>query len=71
MSDEAQPRFRVVKGQPTDEELAAVVAVLEALAARPGPEPVAPPTSGWAAYWRTLRAPVPPGPSGWQAAGRL
>jgi hypothetical protein len=64
------PAIKITKGNPTDEEIAAVVAVLTAhAAARPATQP-APPRSGWAAYWRTVRAPVTPGPGAWQAAVR-
>ena len=64
-----EPLFEVVKGSPTEEELAALVAVL---ALRPG-APAAPPNaqdSGWSAYWRSVRAPVQPGPEAWRMSGR-
>ena len=39
-AEQAAPEFRIVKGQPTDEELAAVVAVLAAASgAAPAPGP--------------------------------
>ncbi|MFC7620638.1 acyl-CoA carboxylase epsilon subunit [Microlunatus sp. GCM10028923] len=41
----------VVRGNPTDEEVAAVVAAL--LAVRP--RPAARPEGGWAGYWRRVR----------------
>ena len=63
------PLFQVVKGSPTDEELAAVVAVLKlrfgAAAAAQDPR-----ESGWSAYWRSVRAPVQPGPEAWRMSGR-
>jgi hypothetical protein len=61
--------FSVVKGDPTDEELAAVIAVLSA---RPdaAPRVAAPSMSGWSAYWRTSRLPITPGPGAWRASGR-
>ena len=57
------PSLRVVRGEPSAEELAAVVAVLAAAStgAAPAGEPV--PESQWAAPARLLRAPV--APSGW------
>ncbi len=67
---EPQPLFRVVKGSPTDEELAGVIAVLIAQL-RDAPEaPAPPPASGWSAYWRGVRAPLAPGPGSWRASGR-
>ncbi len=63
------PVLRVVRGDPTDEEIAALVVVLGAPAA--GPPPPAPTTSsGWSAYWRAVRAPLPPGASAWRISGR-
>jgi hypothetical protein len=62
----------VVRGNPTDAELAAVVAVLAAAAASStaggaaaAPEPD---EGGWSAYWRGLRAPVAAGPGAWRAS---
>ncbi|QGN35217.1 acyl-CoA carboxylase epsilon subunit [Microlunatus sp. Gsoil 973] len=54
---------------PTDEEVAAVLALLAVRAAGRTTEPDRPP-SGWAAYWRTVKAPIQPGPGKWQAAVR-
>ena len=69
MNQPDEPLFRVVKGSPTDEELAALVAVLTlrsgGRAAEPEPQP-----SGWSAYWRSVRAPVQPGPEAWRMSGR-
>ena len=67
----AQPLFQVVKGSPTEEELAAVITVLSAALAAGGPRAVAPaPAAGWSAYWRSVRAPLQAGPGAWQASGR-
>jgi len=63
-----EPVFSVVKGSPTDEEVAALVAVLT-LARRREPEPDTRP-SGWSAYWRTVRAPITPGPNAWRMSAR-
>jgi hypothetical protein len=67
----AEPAFRVVKGDPTPEELAALVAVLllRGTAAAPAPPQ---PASTWAARTATLRGRVPwsPGPDGWRASSR-
>jgi Acyl-CoA carboxylase epsilon subunit len=63
-----EPLLNVVKGDPTPEELAAVVAAVAAkLSARTAaPKPKA---SGWAAYWRTVRQPIQPGPGAWRRSG--
>ncbi|REF37475.1 acyl-CoA carboxylase subunit epsilon [Thermasporomyces composti] len=62
--------LRVVKGTPTPEEFAALVAVISAKlrAARSvqpsgtrGPSP-------WAVYWRRARQPLRPGPNAWRAS---
>jgi hypothetical protein len=62
--------FSVVKGSPTDEEVAALVAVLALWSRHPEPEPASSP-SGWSAYWRSVRAPLSPGPNAWRMSGRL
>jgi hypothetical protein len=64
------PVLRVVRGPATEEEVAALVAVL---LARPAPGAPAPaPASGWADRAATLRGRVPwtPGPDAWRTAGR-
>lgn len=67
------PMFSVTKGNPTLEELAAVVAVLSA-ARRPPAAGSAGAThsspSGWSAYWRGVGAPLTPGPRAWRASGQ-
>lgn len=69
--ESAPVEYTVTRGTPTDEELAAVVAVLSAriAAARPV-EATTAPRSGWAAHWRQVNAPVRPGPGSWQDAVR-
>ena len=54
---------RVIRGAPTDEELAAVVAVLTAVASAPrkGPAPMPAAPSAWERSRRGLRAPLHPG----------
>ena len=61
--------FSVVKGDPTDEELAALVVVLRMRAGR-GPAAPQPQPSGWSAYRRTVRPPVLPGPDAWRMSAR-
>jgi hypothetical protein len=67
-----QPLLRVVRGEPTDEEAAALAVVLAAkLAARPAPDR-RPRSSagGWADRARALHVPPAPGPSAWRESAR-
>ncbi|GAB3992395.1 acyl-CoA carboxylase subunit epsilon [Nocardioides marmoraquaticus] len=63
------PLLRVVKGDPTPEELAALVAVVAA-AASGGEEPPAPRRSEWSARHRLVRTPLQHGPGAWRASAR-
>ena len=63
------PLFTVVKGNPNEEEIAALITVLTALRSRAGSEEP-PAETGWSAYWRSVRAPVQPGPEAWRMSGR-
>lgn len=67
MSDDDQLPLRVVKGDPTAEELAALVAVVSAKAAAVGVDDTTQPTS-WASYWRRVRTPLRPGRGAWRAS---
>ena len=69
LNSDDQPLFSIVKGSPTEEELAALVIVLAAAAAGAAPAPDRP-GSGWSAYWRSIRAPVLPGPESWRMSSR-
>jgi hypothetical protein len=65
-----QPLLRVVRGEPTAEELAALTVVVAALSQRrPRRRPT--PVGAWASpadsHRRVLRA----GPGGWRASGRF
>jgi hypothetical protein len=62
--DAEPPLLRVVRGEPTAEELAALLAVVTARAAA-APE-VARPRSAWADPARQLHRPVPHGAGGWR-----
>ena len=64
---ESPPFLRIVKGDPSPEELAALVGVLASLG---GPSP-APPrrTPDWNAPRRLHRVVHPHGPGGWRASG--
>jgi hypothetical protein len=58
---------KILKGNPTPEELAALVAVLATRASTPpATEPHQPNT--WATYWRNARTPFHPGPGQWRAS---
>jgi Acyl-CoA carboxylase epsilon subunit len=66
VSDE-QPLLRVVRGEPTTEELAALVAVVTARAA--AAPPATTPGSAWTDRTRLVRRCPTPGPSAWRASG--
>ena len=70
MSEESRPLLRVVKGNPSPEEIAAltvVVATLSQRRSRRRPTPV----GTWASFADGHRAAVRPGPGGWRASGRF
>jgi len=61
------PFLRIVKGDPTPEELAALVGVLGTL---DGATPAPPrPTPQWNAPWRLHPVVHPSGPGAWRASG--
>jgi hypothetical protein len=65
----ARPLLRVVRGEPTAEELAALTVVVAALSRRrPRRRPT--PVGAWASPADRVRRPLQPGPGGWRAAGR-
>ncbi len=66
----ARPTLRVIRGDATEEEIAALLAVILAR----GPAPTSPartpaPASVWNERSRALRRPVRPGPGAWRASG--
>jgi hypothetical protein len=68
MSEE--PLLRIVRGEPSTEELAALTVVVAALSQRRSlhrPTPV----GAWASHADAHRRSLQPGPGGWRAAGRL
>jgi hypothetical protein len=67
VSDEQGPLLRVVKGDATPEEVAALVAVVAALGNR-GAEPPRRRTPEWSAHHRTVRRTLPHGPGGWRSS---
>jgi hypothetical protein len=62
-----EPVLRVVKGDPTPEELAALIAVVSTRAT-PAPTAPDPTPSDWSTYWRNVRRPFHPGPGRWRAS---
>ena len=68
-SSDSASLLRVVRGEPTAEELAALTVVVAALSRRPArrrPTPV----GIWASAGDAHRTPLRPGPGGWRASGR-
>ena len=67
------PVYSVAKTQATDDELAAVFAVLQASAAteslREGTD--RPLAGGWKSYYRTIRPQVAPGREAWRTSIRF
>ena len=70
MSDEkAHGHLRVVRGEPTPEELAALTAIVTA-AGDAGPEDAEPVRGRWSDPAHAQRRPWQHGPGGWRAALR-
>lgn len=67
MTEQADQPLEVVKGEPVEDELAALVAVISAKATE-ADESSRQRSSDWAAYWRSIRAPLRPGPGAWRAS---
>jgi hypothetical protein len=65
-----RPLLRIVRGSPTDEELAALTVVVAALSQRRARRRL-PPVGGWASYADRCRPSLRPGPGGWRASGRF
>jgi hypothetical protein len=65
-----RPLLRVVRGEPSAEELAALTVVVAALSqrrTRRRPTPV----GTWASFGNSHRQPLRSGPGGWRASGRF
>ena len=60
------PVLRVIRGDATPEEIAAVVAALLSRAASDAPPPARPAPSAWSDRSRLLRRPVHPAPDAWR-----
>jgi len=65
VAPEATPFLRVVRGDPTPQELAALVAVLASSSA---PAPAARPVPVWNTPARMHRHVLPHGPGGWRSS---
>ncbi|WP_369141276.1 acyl-CoA carboxylase subunit epsilon [Modestobacter versicolor] len=71
MSENQRPLLRVVRGEPTAEELAALTVVVAALAQRRPDRRRPAPVGAWASRTDAVRTPLQAGPGGWRAAGRF
>lgn len=60
------PHLRVVRGNPSDEELAALIAVVSTLARAEDEKPA--PRSAWSNRRPLLRDPLPHGPNAWRTS---
>ncbi|WP_236795700.1 acyl-CoA carboxylase subunit epsilon [Amycolatopsis sp. GM8] len=68
MSGEQRPVLRIVRGNPDDDELAALTAVVAAASLAPAPPASDEPRSRWADRARSLRQPLHPGAGSWRAS---
>jgi hypothetical protein len=66
---EQRPLLRVVRGNPSDAELAALTAVVAAASAAKAPEKPKPRTSWWGDHATALHKPLHPGEDAWRASG--
>ncbi|WP_457252548.1 acyl-CoA carboxylase subunit epsilon [Pedococcus sp. P5_B7] len=68
--DRDRPPLRLVRGEATPEEVAAVMAVLSAVSgvSVEAPEPAPRHTSRWASRAQAHRQPLAPGPGAWRAS---
>ena len=64
-----KPHLRIVRGNPSDEEVAALVAVVSALGSGSGAETPEPPRSAWSDRRALVREPLPHGRGAWRASG--
>jgi hypothetical protein len=64
----SHPPLRLVRGDATPEEVAALVAVLSAASAGDAAKPAPRHTSQWASRERGVRRPLQPGPGAWRAS---
>ncbi len=71
MTTENPPLLRIVKGDPTPDEVAALVTVVSVLAAgAQAADAAAVPRPEWGAHHRKVRGSHRHGPGAWRASGR-
>ena len=70
--EQAPPLLRIVKGDPTPEEVAALVSVVSAMAAGAAESAAkdSAPKPQWSAHHRKLRGHHRPGPGAWRTSAR-
>ncbi|MEC3978114.1 acyl-CoA carboxylase subunit epsilon [Amycolatopsis sp. H20-H5] len=68
MTDSPRPLLRVVRGNPSDAELAALTAVVAVASRSRGTEAPAPRHSWWADKASAVREPLRPGEGAWRAS---
>ena len=67
---EGQPPLRIVRGEPTDEEVAALVVAVTMRAAQARSAAQEPrPRSLWRSRSRNIRPAISPSPGAWRASG--
>jgi len=71
MPDSDPPVVRVARGEPTTEELAALVTVLATRSGSAAGPPARPTGPGWADRAALHRRPLHPGPGAWHGSARL
>ena len=68
-ADQLRPTLRVIRGDATAEEIAALLAVISAKGSAEPPRPARKPVSTWADRAALTRRPVSAGPGAWAASG--
>ena len=63
-----RPVLRLIKGNPTDEELAALITVVAAMGDA-AEQKSKPPKHEWSAHHRKVRVTLPHGRGGWRSSG--
>ena len=69
-TEESRPLLRVVRGNPTPEEVAALVAVVSALASAGGEQRKPHPRPEWSAHHRKVRGAHRHGGNAWRMSAR-
>ncbi|GAA2739508.1 hypothetical protein GCM10009867_35860 [Pedococcus aerophilus] len=67
-STTTSPPLRLVRGEASPEEIAALFAVLSAASGGDDDTPAPRPTSAWTSRERLVRRPLTPGPGAWRAS---